>query len=64
MEVSFSRPCNSSRYCELVGLVVSLRVFVPVSNLGFARLLGLGILKQDFMFPRVSVINHTFDTVA
>ena len=49
---------------EFVGLVVNLRRFGPVSNLGFARLLGIGILNQDFLFPRVSVFNLTFVIVA
>ena len=49
---------------EFVGLVVNLKVFVPVSNLGFAALFGSGISKQHFKFPRVSVISLTSVIVA
>ena len=49
---------------EFVGLVVIRRVFVPVSNLGFASMFGSGISKHPFKNPKVSDISLTFYFVA
>ena len=44
--------------------MVKRRVFVPVSNLGFASIFGSGISKQPFKNPNVSDISLTFVIVA
>ena len=44
--------------------MVKRRVFVPVSNLGFASLFGSGISKVDFKNPKVSEISLTSEIVA
>ena len=64
MKFASADPVTVPATVEFVGLVVKRRVFVPVSNLGFASMFGSGISKHPFTNPKVSETNHTFVTVA
>ena len=59
MKFASADPVTVPATVEFVGLVVKRRVFVPVSNLGFASIFGSGISKQATRFPKVSDISLT-----
>ena len=64
MKFASADPVTVPATVEFVGLVVKRRVFVPVSNLGFASMFGSGISNVAFKNPNVSYTSLAFVTVA
>ena len=63
MKFASADPVTVPATVELTGLVVKRRVFVPVSNLGFASIFGSGISKVAFKHPHGCDPSLAFVTV-